>query len=117
MTANDCLQLLKSIQSVAVIVFGRDLDMKVLGPNQACSASFSLRVDADLVDGIARVLCMATWRYRTSPIYPKCSVDCFGRALIVEVSASKSSVLDFVFATCCWRSGCIEVQIALFGRE
>ena len=41
----------------------------------------------------------------------------FGRDLIEEESASKSSVLDFVFATCCWRSGCIEVQIAHFDRE
>ena len=39
---------------------------------------------------------MAAWRYRTSQIYPKCSVDLFGRDLIEEVSASKSSVLDFV---------------------
>ena len=60
---------------------------------------------------------MATWRYRTSQIYPNYSVDLFGRALIVEVSASKSSVLDFVFATCWWRSGCIEVHIAHFDRE
>ena len=74
--------------------------MKVLGPNQACSAPFSLRVDAVLVDGIARVLCMAAWRYMTSQIYPKCSVDRFGRDLIEEVSGSKISVLDFVFATC-----------------
>ena len=60
---------------------------------------------------------MAAWRYRTSQIYPKCSVDLFGRALTLEVSASKSSVLDSVLATCCWRSGCIEVQIAHFDRE
>ena len=86
-------------------------------PIKRVQLRFSLRVDDVLVVGIARVLCMAAWRYRTSQIYPKCSVDIFGRALIVEVSASKSSVLDFVFATCCWRSGCIEVQIAHFDRE
>ena len=49
LTANDCLELLKSIQSLALIVFSRDLNMKVSGPNQAFSASFSLRVDGGLV--------------------------------------------------------------------
>ena len=62
-------------------------------------------VDVVVVVVNARVIGMAEWRYRTSQIYPKYSVDLFGRALIVEVSASKSSVLDFVFATCWWRSG------------
>ena len=48
-TVRGCLGLLKFIQSVALIVFGRDLAMKVLGPNQACSTSFSVRVDGSLV--------------------------------------------------------------------
>ena len=98
-------------------MFGRDLAMKVLVAQSSVLGFVSLRVEAVLVDGIARVLCMATWWYRTSQIYPKCSVDCFGMALIVEVSASKSSVLDFVFATYWWRSGCIEVKIGHLDRE
>ena len=91
--------------------------MKVLVAQSSVLSFVLLRVDAVLVVGIARVLCMAKWRYRTSQIYPKCRVDLFGRALIVEVPASKSSVLDFVFATCWWRSSCIEVQIAHFARK
>ena len=77
LTANDGLGLLKSIQSVALIVFGRDLDMKVLGPNQACSASFSLRVDAVLVVVIERVVWMAAGLYNPPSIQPKQYADCF----------------------------------------
>ena len=75
--ANDGLGLLKSIQSVAFIIFARDLDMKVLGPNQACSASFSLRVDAVLVEVIERVLWMAAGLYNPPSIHPKHNADCF----------------------------------------
>ena len=77
LTANVDLGLLRSIQSVALIVFGRDFDMKVLGPNQACSAPFSLRVDAVLVVVIERVLWKAAGLYKPPSIHPKHNADCF----------------------------------------
>ena len=75
--ANEGLGLLKSIHSVALIVFGRDLAMKVSGPNQACSASFLLRVDDVLVVGIERVLWMAAGLYNPPSIHLKHNADCF----------------------------------------
>ena len=80
LAANDGLGLLKSIRSVVSIVFGRDFDMKVLGSNQACSASFSLRLDAVLVVVIERVLCMAAGFYKPSSIHLKHDANRFKRS-------------------------------------
>ena len=77
LAANDGLGLLKLIRSVASIVYVREFDMKVLGSNQACSASFSLRVDAVLVVVIERVLWMAAGLYNPPSIHPKHNADCF----------------------------------------
>ena len=116
-TVRGCLGLLKFIQSVALIVFGRDLAMKVL-VTQSSVLSFVFRyvLTTFLLSGLHEY---SVWLHGGIGLLKSIQniAWIFGRALTLEVSASKSSVLDFVFATCCWRSGCIEVHVAHFDRE
>ena len=75
MTAHGGIRLLESIQSVALIVFIRDLPMKVLGAQYSVLCFVFAGVDVVLVVGVAQVISFAAWRYRTSQNYTKCSVD------------------------------------------
>ena len=101
LTANDGLGLLKSIQSVALIVFGRDFDMKVLVTQSSVFSSvFCDVLTTILLSGLHEYSAWVRGGIGLFKSIQNVALIGYGRDLDMKVLVAQSSVLSSVFATC-----------------